>query len=245
MFPCSSSGIHCFPMNLVPLSFAMLPAPWPIHSSKRVWYYQSLEPHFDNFFNVASSGRKQTPQEKKAEPSGKCFQHEWHWTVRVICPSSYNSFFAHFMDDTTGFLAEYQRDLWFSYIFPNRFRVWAFPHFSTTSWILPIRSSSFKIKSCAIPSILRSTLNSGSFWSVDSSLRTSCMVREDALTEVSCCCCCCDCQALLCTIFGEGRGVESFSNKVRSPFWEIHFVNAICRHNIVYNYGMIPCLTES
>ena len=34
-----------------------------------------------------------------------------------------------------------------------------FLNFPTTSWILPIRSSSFKITSCAIPSILRSTSN--------------------------------------------------------------------------------------
>ena len=39
---------------------------------------------------------------------------------------------------------------WFSQIFPNRFRVRALPQFSTSSWILPTRSSSFKI-----------TLNSG------------------------------------------------------------------------------------
>ena len=49
--------------------------------------------------------------------------------------------------------------------------------FSTTSWIFPIRSSSFKITSCAIPSILMSTFNSGSFSTVDSSLRSSFLER--------------------------------------------------------------------
>ena len=51
--------------------------------------------------------------------------------------------------------------------------------------------------------------------------RTSFLVPEAALTDVSCSCCCCcrcDCQALLSTIFGAGRGVESLSNKVLSPF---------------------------
>ena len=42
-------------------------------------------------FIVASSGRKQTPQEQKANPSGKCFKHQWHWTVLDICPNSNNS----------------------------------------------------------------------------------------------------------------------------------------------------------
>ena len=89
---------------------------------------------------------------------------------------------------------------------------------STATWIFPIRSSSFKITSCAIPQVLRSTLNSGSFSTSDSALRfsfltqrssgftlglpcsslcTSFLVLEDTLSEVSCCCCCCcDCHAL-------------------------------------------------
>ena len=99
-------------------------------------------------------------------------------------------------------------------------------------------------QSCAFPSILRSTLNPGSSFSTTdsalricfqmlggsglsvglhcSSFRTSFLGLEDALSDMSCCCCCCcDCQALLKTIFGAGRGVESLSNKVLSPFGEI------------------------
>ena len=35
-----------------------------------------------------------------------------------------------------------------------------------------------------------------------------------------CCCCCCDCQCLFSVTFGAGRGVESLSNSIRSPFGE-------------------------
>ena len=112
-----------------------------------------------------------------------------------------------------------------------------------------ILSSSSKNTSCAISSMLRSTLNSGSsisagdsvlhfsfltlgsselsFGLLCSSLCTSFLVPEDALSDVSCCCCCCDCQALLSTIFGAGRGVESLSNKVLS-----FFVKSLCRCNL-------------
>ena len=112
------------------------------------------------------------------------------------------------------------------------------------SWIFPIHSSSLKITSCAIPSILRSTLNPGSFCTGDSALRSrflalgssglsvglpcssfraSFVVPEAAPSDVfcCCCCCCCDCQALSSTIFCAGRGVESLSKKVLFPFWEI------------------------
>ena len=51
-----------------------------------------------------------------------------------------------------------------------------FLSFSTASWILPIRSSSFKIASCATQ-ILRSTLNAASFSTVDSALRSSFLTR--------------------------------------------------------------------
>ena len=40
-------------------------------------------------------------------------------------------------------------------------------------------------------------------------------------TTESGCCCCCECQLLLSVTFGAGRGVESLSNCLRSPFWEI------------------------
>ena len=42
-----------------------------------------------------------------------------------------------------------------------------------------------------------------------------------------CCCCCCDCQALLRTIFGARRGVESLSHK----FFHL-FEKSLCRCNL-------------
>ena len=55
-----------------------------------------------------------------------------------------------------------------------------FLSFRNTSWMCPILSSHFKVTSCAIPSILRSTLNSGSFSTVDSSHRSSFLERDDS-----------------------------------------------------------------
>ena len=49
----------------------------------------------------------------------------------------------------------------------------------------------------------------------------------------------------LSTIFGAGRGVESFSNRILSLFFlRNHFVDAICQHRAVYNYGMGSGLVE-
>ena len=58
------------------------------------------------------------------------------------------------------------------------------------SWIshyffdFPIRSTSFKITSCAIPSILRSTLDSDSFSTVDSFLTCNFLERDDSRSFV-------------------------------------------------------------
>ena len=46
---------------------------------------------------------------------------------------------------------------------------------------------------------------------------------EDGVPESGCCCCCCCCewQLLQSVTSGAGRGVESLSSSVRSPFWKI------------------------
>ena len=62
---------------------------------------------------------------------------------------------AKFVSCATRLFAELDGFFWPSQIFNNSFS-------ATTSWICPNLSSSSKITSCAIPSILRSTLNSGS-----------------------------------------------------------------------------------
>ena len=112
-----------------------------------------------------------------------------------------------------------------------------FTIFPLPSWILPIRSTTFKITPRALPSNSEvdtvDSLHAYSFLMRDV-LRVCCRIalilfllafslralnflaREDALSEVYCCCC--FCQELLSTIFGAGRGVEGLSTKVRSPF---------------------------
>ena len=95
---------------------------------------------------------------------------------------------------------------------------------STTSFPLPILSSSFEVASWTIPWVLRSTSNSGSsFSSVGSrpSRNGFPMTAEVGLFSESGSCCCCESQLLLSTIFGAGRGVEGLSNKVFSPLWEL------------------------
>ena len=209
---------------------------------------------------VSSTDRMQTPQEQKVNPSRMCFKHEWYWTVLDICPNSYNSMLRW---TSTSFL-----------VFPDlQQKISCVSHFLIFTLlfrICPILSSSSKITSCAIPSILRSTLNSGYFFlktwlstslhfpgagssglSVGlpcSSFCISFLMPEDALSDVSCCCCCfccgcCDSQAPLSTIFGAGRGVESLSNKVRSPFLRNHAQSCIqLRHGIWFAKTVVPRL---
>ena len=213
VFPCTSSGIHCCPIISLPLSFAVFLTSWVIHSCKVRRDNQSLESGFDPC-------RTQTPQEHKVNPPASVSSMNgtgWCWTFFVQLDV------AHFMDDATGFLAEYHWVFWLCQILENRFSAgaisWFFRYFF---WMCPILSSSFRITSCAIPSILRSSLNSGCSVSTSDSVRrfsflklnssgltvglpcsslcTSFLVREDALWNVSCCCCCCsECQALLST----------------------------------------------
>ena len=157
VFPCSSSGIHCFPMVLEPLSLAVLLASWAIHPCTAIRDYQSLESVFFLFI-VSSSGQRQTPQEDKVNPSGMCFKHEWHWTVLDICPNSYDSMLPSSrmmrLDSSLNFKKSFL-------VFPDlmdRFRVWTNTSFSTTSVLFfNIRSTSFKITLWATLSILRST----------------------------------------------------------------------------------------
>ena len=122
---------------------------------------QSLESGFDPVYCVFIWSETKRHKNRNVNSSGKCFEHNWHWTVRDLCPNSYNSTLPHFLDDATWFLAEFQR------VFPDLpeqdFQcVSPSLGFATTCWIFPVRSSSCKITSCAIPSILRWTLNSGS-----------------------------------------------------------------------------------
>ena len=109
VFPCSSSGIHCFPMVLEPLSLAVLLASWAIHPCTAIRDYQSLESVFFLFI-VSSSGQRQTPQEDKVNPSGMCFKHEWHWTVLEYLSQLLRLDVAQFTDDATWFLAEFQKE---------------------------------------------------------------------------------------------------------------------------------------
>ena len=112
------------------------------------------------------------PQEQKIHPSGVCFKQDWHGTYLDICPSSCNSMLPsswivrldsslNLMDFsalTKSSMVELVRD-------PVR-------NLSTTFWIWLTLSSYSRITSCAIPSILRSTLNSGSSFSTsDAALR--------------------------------------------------------------------------
>ena len=110
-----------------------------------------------------------------------------------------------------------------------------------------------RITCCAIPSILRATFKiqallsqqvtqhyrfcfqmlGGSGSSVGvlwSSFRTSFLVPEAELSDVSCCCCCCcccDCQALLSTIFGQDEASRVFHIKFFLPFEK-----PLCRCNL-------------
>ena len=207
----------------------------------------------------SSSGRKQMPQEQKINPPGTCFMQDWHWTVLVFCPSSCNPILP------SSWIERLDSSLKFEPGFPKSWMIdlvcRPVRNLSTTFWICSILSSFFKITSCAIPSNLRSTSNSGSCFSTShsalricfqmlggsglsvgvpwSSFRTSFLVLpETQLPDVSCCCC--GCQALLSTIFVASRGVESLL-----PFLRNHFVDTICGHRAADNYGMRPCLPES
>ena len=88
---CSSSGIHCFPMLSLPLSFAVSFTSWVIHSCKVIRNYHRLESCLDSLYLFLISGRRQMPQAQMINPSGMCFQQDWRWTVLDICPSSCNS----------------------------------------------------------------------------------------------------------------------------------------------------------
>ena len=245
VFPCSSSGIYCFPMVLLPLSLAVLLAPWAIHSFKvtrrlsklGIWLRSLLlflhqvedrrHKNRKSILPVSASSMNGTGRFCEPVPTRTTQMLPISWITGL--DSSLN--FTEFSGFPRSLRIDFVRE--------------PFLDFSNLSWIFPIRSSSFKITFCAIPSSLRSTLNSGSSFSTSdsvlrssflalgssglsvglpcSSLCTICssfLVREDALSEVSCCCCF-DCQALFSTIFGAGRGVESLPNKVRSHFWEI------------------------
>ena len=183
------------------------------------------------------------PQEQKTNPSRMCFKQGLHWTVLDICPCSCTSMLPSSWIvrlDSSLNLLDFPVFTISSY---DWFEGYLVHDLSTTFWILSILSSFFKITSCGIPSILRSTLNSGSFFSTSDSVHrisfltpsssglsvgiscssfcTSFLMPEDALSDMPCCCCCCDCHALLSTIFGARRGVESLAYKVLSPIWEI------------------------
>ena len=99
------------------------------------------------------------------------YKHEWHWTDLDICPNSYNSMLpiscSLRLDSSLNFV-EFSG-------FPRSSRIdfvrKPFLDFPLLGFY--IRSSSFKITPCAIPSILRSTLTSGySFSTHDSVLRS-------------------------------------------------------------------------
>ena len=120
-------------------------------------------------------------------------------------------------------------------------------NFSTTFWVWPILSSSFRITSCAIPTNLRSTLNSGSSFSTgDSVLRISFQMLHRAGLSVRvpwpssrtsflcslkqnfpmCLAAAAVAAAVIVRLSWKSssmqrRGVDSLSYKVRSPFWEI------------------------
>ena len=154
---CSSSCIHFFPTVLLPLSFAMLLAPWSIYSSKIVRYYQSLESYFDPFLLLLHQVEDKQHKNRRLNlavsvsnmnNTGRFWKSVPTRTTRC-CPfrelcdvldSSLN-----FME-FSGFPRSSRKD----------FVREPFLHFPTTSWILSIRSSSFKITSCAIPSSRRS-----------------------------------------------------------------------------------------
>ena len=80
----------------------------------------------------SSSGRRQTPQAQKINPSGMCFEQDWHWTVLDICPNSYNSMLPIswiMRRDSSLNVIEFSG---FSQTFKHRFRAWAiseFPHY--------------------------------------------------------------------------------------------------------------------
>ena len=121
-----------------------------------------------------------------------------------------------------------------------------FPTFSNFLLISFICSSSVMIASWGTPSTRRSISNFGFLSTSETEFRSSFLElielgssvvlpltslssaptassflqQSEALPE-SGCCCCCDCQLLLGVTFGAPRGVESLSNGVRSPFWEI------------------------
>ena len=236
VFPSSSSGIHCFPMVSLPLSFAVF---FFFMSTLLVQGNKELESGFDPLYCFFIRS-KTNAAAQKVSPSGMCFNQ------LDIDPSSCNSMLPsswivrlesslNLMDFSDGSKSS------MVYLVREPLR-----KFCTTSWICPFLSSSSKITRCAIPSILKSTSNSDSSFSTGdsvlrfsfltlsssglsvrlpwSSFRTSFLVPENALSDVSCCSCCfcsCDYQVILSTIFGAGRGVKSLSNQILSPFSEI------------------------
>ena len=139
------------------------------------------------------------------------------------------------------------------------------------SWILPVRSSSSKITSCAILSILRSTLNSDTFSTGDSALRCSFLalgylldylVPLSALSAPVSWCWkthsqrCLVAAAVAVAAIAKHSPVQSsvrdeasrvFQTKFVPLFFFLrnHFADAICRHRVVFNYSIRPCLPES
>ena len=99
------------------------------------------------------------PQEQKVNPSDTCFKHEWHWTVLDICPIPVQLDVAHFVNYAIDSSLNFKELSGFPRSSRIDFVREPFLDFPTTPWICPIRSSSFKITSCANPSILTSTLH--------------------------------------------------------------------------------------
>ena len=158
MCPCSSSGIHCFPMVLLPLSLAVLLAPWAIHSCKVTRDYQSLESCYCFFIKS-----KRTEGQPLRQVLQAWMALDGSGSLSQLVQLDVAQFILGRLDSSLTFI-EFSG-------FPNlQEQISCVSHFLICPLLLGLCTLALPRLSCAVPSILRSTLISGSFSSSDSAL---------------------------------------------------------------------------
>ena len=104
------------------------------------------------FVMCSSSGRRQMPQEQKINPSGMCFQQDWHWPALVNLSQPVQCNIAKFVNCSTRLFAELDG---FFLLGPNLQQLILhgihFVIFHHSFEFDPFLSSSFGITFCAIP----------------------------------------------------------------------------------------------
>ena len=201
---------------------------------------------------MSSSGCRQTPHAQNFSPFRTYLRQEWQWIASVVCLNPKKVHVLHLKKKTrlnftlniifSSFFESLRMDC-------ERDPFFNLSNFSSTSFIC---SSSMRTTSSWTPSMVKSISNVGSscrvahlfpdtWWTLKTSLlnqfllssnsslgaRICFLVLYEMHSDDACCgCCnfdcCCVCHSSLRVTLGGGRGVESLSNSIRSPFWQMN-----------------------